>query len=173
MTEWRTIPSYPLYEASSDGDIRRIGKPAPLTRCHDKKRAKPYPLVSLSIEGKRINGPVHILVCMTFHGPKPSRSHHAAHEDGNPENNHKDNISWKTPAENEADKIRHGTVATGSRNAKARFSEAQVGEIRKRYSNLPRIGKKVKHGARAALAAEYNVNSTYLWHLINLNWKHV
>lgn len=173
MTEWRTIPSYPMYEASEDGQIRRIGKAVPLTRGYSKKRPNPYPLVSLSVGGKRINGFVNRLICMTFHGPKPSPSHHAAHEDGDPDNNHKDNVSWKTPVENEADKKRHGRVPKGSRHPKARFTEAQIEEIRRRYLALPRIGKKVKHGARAALAAEYGIQSSYLWHLFNLNWKHV
>ena len=75
---------------------------------------------------------VHRLVCEAEHGPPPSPEHVAAHSCGkgnvgcvNPMH-----LSWKTNAENEADKIIHGTCSRGERNGSARLSEKQVREVR-------------------------------------------
>lgn len=48
------------------------------------------------------------MVCETFHGPRPPGAQ-AAHGDGDPSNNAADNLSWKTPKGNAADRVRHGT----------------------------------------------------------------
>lgn len=73
----------------------------------------------------------HRVVCRLAHGEPPSDEHHAAHECGNghlgcisPEH-----LSWKTPVENEADKIRHGTKLVGSRVGNSRLREDQIGPI--------------------------------------------
>jgi hypothetical protein len=39
-------------------------------------------------------------------------------------------LSWKTPKENNADKLDHGTHSRGERNGRAILNEAQVREIR-------------------------------------------
>ncbi len=40
---------------------------------------------------------IQIIVCETFHGPKPSSKHSVDHEDGNPRNNCAENLRWYTP----------------------------------------------------------------------------
>src|SRR5438105_702836 len=67
---------------------------------------------------------VHVLVCEEFHGPKPTPLHEVRHLDGNPGNNSAANLCWGTKAENEADKLRHGT-------GPSRLTEEQVREIRR------------------------------------------
>lgn len=43
---------------------------------------------------------LHTIVCKVFHGDRPSNNHVVDHIDGNPENNHKDNLRWVTYSEN-------------------------------------------------------------------------
>lgn len=63
--------------------------------------------------GRRRWVKVHNLVLEAFVGPRPSPKHHGAHKDGNKSNNHVDNLAWKLPVENEADKKKHGTAPKG------------------------------------------------------------
>ena len=72
------------------------------------------------------------LVCEHVNGPPPTPKHEAAHSCGN---GHlscvtKRHLSWKTPAENKADQIRHGTWAHGASHARAKLTESDVRTIR-------------------------------------------
>jgi len=78
--------------------------------------------------------PVSNLVCELVHGPAPSPEHQAAHNCGK---GHEGCfgarcVEWKTPVENRADAIRHGTHIHGEEHANAKLTEAQVNEIRRR-----------------------------------------
>lgn len=83
----------------------------------------------------RMNGGpkwVHRLVCEATHGPAPTPKHEAAHSCGNGHlgcvNPH--HISWKTRAENFADKLTHGTHNQGSKHPLAKLAEDEIREIR-------------------------------------------
>lgn len=68
--EWRTIPTFPKYEASEDGNIRRKSTGQILKPYTDKKQE--YPRVSCYGEkGDRHKRMVHTLVASAFFGPKP------------------------------------------------------------------------------------------------------
>ena len=58
----------------------------------------------------------HTLVALAFLPPRPGPEYVIRHKDGNPKNNHYSNLEWGTQADNIRDKIRHGTVASGTRN---------------------------------------------------------
>lgn len=65
------------------------------------------------ISGRRPGGVrfcvgAHHIVCETFHGPRPPGMY-ATHENGVPDDNRPENLSWKPPAGNTADRWRHGT----------------------------------------------------------------
>lgn len=70
-------------------------------------------------------------VCTLAHGEPPTPKHDAAHECGNGHlgciNPH--HLSWKTKAENEADKIRHGTLICGEDFFNAKITEDQARQI--------------------------------------------
>lgn len=71
----------------------------------------------------------HHVMCMLIHGPRPSKRHEAAHNCGNGHNGcvHPKHVEWKTPAENRADTIKHGTYA---KKVVRRLTIDQVQEIR-------------------------------------------
>lgn len=119
---WRIIPSFPDYEVSSLGKVRRLtprkdGKPNLLLTPQGQKRGQYTTwIVGLFPQGTKpgycVRRTISRLVCEAFHGAPPSIEHHAAHRDGNPGNNAQENIYWAMPKENIYDQMRHGTFAT-------------------------------------------------------------
>lgn len=83
----------------------------------------------LTIDGVHI--PPHRFVCEKIHGEPPSADHHAAHLCGNGKLGciSPKHLAWKTPAENEADKLIHNTHVRGERHVLAKLSEEKVRAI--------------------------------------------
>lgn len=79
MTEWRCIPSCPQYEASDDGQVRRLGGRA--LAQHPGNRLG-YLKVALWLDGHVAQRWLNRLVCEAFHGAPPSPDHEAAHSSG-------------------------------------------------------------------------------------------
>ena len=146
---WVPIPGFPHYAASSLGRVKRVAATAryrATDKClNSKPSARGYVTCSLYRDGKAHPRALHAIICEAFHGPRPSPKHHAAHWDGDLSNNRQENLRWATPAENSADKNRHGTmargvthfsrtkphrVARGERNGRAKLQPADVLEIR-------------------------------------------
>lgn len=72
------------------------------------------------------------LVCKLTNGEPPTDIHEAAHKCGNGHNgcvapNH---LSWKTPSENQMDKVAHGTSNRGERHPNSTLTEKEVIEIK-------------------------------------------
>jgi hypothetical protein len=105
---WKTIPSYPEYEASVAGHVRRKRDKRVLKQTTDLRG---YLYVGMKPAVRRrhkINGvTVHHAVCEAFHGIPPAGRYQAAHWDGNKKNNKPYNLRWTSAAENSADRIRH------------------------------------------------------------------
>jgi hypothetical protein len=72
----------------------------------------------------------HKIVCEQVNGPKPGPKMEAAHECGNSLCCNPGHLSWKTHADNIADKVAHGTALFGERHHQSRLTEQQVIEIR-------------------------------------------
>lgn len=118
--EWRVIADFPAYAVSSLGRVKRIAPTARYRVTGKLLNSKPGPggyiMVSLYRDSQHHSRSVHSIVCETFHGPKPSPRHQAAHSDGCSTNNRSDNLSWKLPAANIQDKNAHGTMPRGDRH---------------------------------------------------------
>lgn len=107
-----------------------------------------YPSVLLIKHGSvRAWFSVHRLVLAAFVRPAMPREQ-GAHADDNRSNNALANLRWATPAENNADKISHGTHQWGQRIGTAKLTDLQVAEIRAARLS----GSGVKH-----LAQQYGV----------------
>jgi hypothetical protein len=84
---------------------------------------------TMIVAGK--NSFVHRVLCEEVNGPPTSSEHQAGHRCGN---GHlgcvtKRHLSWKTPSENQMDRLLHGTHSRGERNPTAKLTEADVIEI--------------------------------------------
>ena len=87
-----------------------------------------YRRVALTLESKRKDFKVHRLVLEAFVSPRP-KGMMCRHLDGNKANNHLSNLAWGTNAENQADRVQHGTCNRGTRAPANILSESQVLEI--------------------------------------------
>lgn len=68
-----------------------------------------YPCVGPTRDGKQRATPVHVLVALAFHGPRPEGME-VRHLDGTRTNNRPENLAWGTHSENMQDKVAHGTA---------------------------------------------------------------
>jgi hypothetical protein len=174
--EWRPVNGYPGYEVSNFGRVRswRVGgrwgtqnppvhfrrKPRILkTHCHKTG----YFRVTLPTGHGYRHHFVHELVLEVFIGPRPTGAQ-ACHNDGSRTNNRSDNLRWGTPAENQADRGRHGTKINGVRCHCAKLTEEQVKEILAiPFSVSPK-----------AVGARYGVSGFPVYAIRKgLIWKHV
>lgn len=117
---WRRIGDAPDYEVSDAGRVRRAvpdwqGKFAGHVLRPSIGRGG-YRWHVLCVGGKKITRKLHRLVCEAFNGPQPEGRPHCAHRDGDSANNTPKNLYWATPAENSADRERHGRTARGDRS---------------------------------------------------------
>lgn len=126
MTEWREVPGFPHYEASSDGGIRRQGRPL-----RPWMAINGYPTVGLRRDGERKTKTVtvHSIIAITFLGERP-HNHDVCHGDGDKTNNALSNLRYDTRSANIKDAVRHGSFPTGSRHHFALLTETKVKDIR-------------------------------------------
>jgi len=143
-----------MYEVSDTGDVRswRVGGSR-------HKRATEPRLLVLSTDGdgyKRCNlyagngvtknVAVHVLVCASWHGPRPDGAQ-VRHLNGVRTDNSKDNLKWGTAKENTADMDAHGT-------RRCRLSTEAIRDIRE---NTAMSGK--------ALALKYGISVGYAYQI--------
>lgn len=122
----------PTFRLSAYGDVTAFFNLNVLTHIADTCLIWPYATAGkgygvITIDEKKHY--VHRLVCEAEHGPAPSDIHEAAHSCGNCRCVARKHLSWKTPFENEKDKLVHGTRVHGERVGTARLTEPDVREI--------------------------------------------
>lgn len=118
----------------------------------------------ITIAGKNHKAPR--VMCEVAHGDPPSPEHHAAHDCGKGHEGciHPGHLSWKTRAENEADKLRHGTLLRGEASWNAKLTSDQVLEIHRR----------AQAETCAALALEFRLHPGTVSQIKRgLRWKHL
>lgn len=127
--EYREVPGFPAYKIGNDGTVLSAHK------CNSRGVVTPVRgdrghLSVVFCQGavrKRIK--IHRLVLTVFVGPCPEGME-GCHDDGNPANNHVDNLRWDTRKANHADKKKHGTHPEGERHPHSKLTEEDVVNIR-------------------------------------------
>jgi len=129
MEIWLPVVGFEnLYEVSNFGNVRTIktGRLKKLTKSGNDNR----PYIGLWKSNKVTIFRPHTLVLTAFVGKRPDK-YEGCHNDGNPSNNHLDNLRWDTAQSNQLDRIKHGTSNRGEKCAAAKLTEEQVAAIRK------------------------------------------
>ena len=106
---WKPLVGFETrYEVSSHGRFRSIwnGRCRMLRPYVDRDG---YHTTRLCVDNQRRSVKLHHCVLLTFVGPRPEGAE-CRHLDGNPGNNHVDNLAWGSSSENAADRVRHGTA---------------------------------------------------------------
>lgn len=102
--QWLPVVGYEsTHEISNQGNIKSRGKPL---KTYVTKTGRIR--VGLYVGGTRKQVYVHRLVAEAFIGPCP-QGMECCHNDGNPKNNHVENLRWDTKSSNQRDKEKHGT----------------------------------------------------------------
>lgn len=105
-------------------------------------------------------------VCEISHGPAPSETHQAAHSCGNGHLGcvNRKHLSWKTPSENQMDRVKHGTSNRGERHGLSKLTAEEVRLIRSMR------GMKTHR----ELAAEYSVANQTIHEIMTRKiWGHL
>lgn len=116
-----------------------------------------------SINTRSRPGLANRLLCEWAHGPAPSEGLHAAHSCGDRGCLNKRHLRWATPAENNEDKIAHGSHRDGERVNFAKLTADQVVLIRCGLED----GE-----TQTALAREFGVSPSTISRIASgHNWK--
>lgn len=170
--EWRDIPGWEgIYQVSSLGRIKSLPrKRVVYVECPEqiiKPRigSRGYPQATLKNASKRQTVDIHSAVAKAFLGPRKDGMQ-VAHQDGDRANAQLSNLRYATPAENCADKQRHGTQPKGEGVwHRARLTHSAVLEIK----TLLRQGD-----SRAQVARRFGVAYTTIANIASgQTWKHV
>lgn len=157
---WWSVPGFPGYSVSDLGRVRnaseRILRPWPV--------GGGYLLVRLYRDGIATAFPVNRLVLRVFVG-QATDGMHAAHNNGVRDDNRLSNLRWATPADNNADKLLHGTDQRGERSGNAKVTAVEVLEIRQRLA---------EGEPQEALGREFGLTQTGVSRIkLRKNWRHI
>lgn len=137
---WKVIPGFdPAYEVSDRGRVRTWKVRGRGKNLSDKpkimspaQRKSGYLCVCLRHEGRSRTCDVHVLVLLAFYGPKP-KGKESCHKNGLSLDNRASNLYWGTHVENCFDRICHGNAPRGEKHGRARLSDDDVRNIRRRF----------------------------------------
>lgn len=156
MEQWKSITTHPNYEVSNFGRVRNI------TTGEFKKPSinkEGYVRVSLHDKENVISIAVHRLVAIYFI-PNPENNPLVNHIDSIRHNNMVFNLEWVTHSENSKHMVSVGNNSNfeGTNNPRAKFTEAQILDIRhdlrvdeviaKDYNVAPSTITNIKNGTR-------------------------
>ncbi|WP_353621966.1 hypothetical protein [Labrenzia sp. THAF35] len=103
-------------------------------------------------------------MCASVHGEPPTADHHAAHSCGNGKHGccNPKHLQWKTPSENEQDKIDHGTSNRGERCASSKLTAGDVIWIRS-HKGTPTREIAKKFGVSVRTVQDAASGKTWSW----------
>lgn len=169
IEEWRAIPGYGGYEASSFGKIRSIDRFVTRTNSSGKVSLSFYKgkILKLSHDGSgylrvslgRINSvSVHSAVALAFYGQAPSDGHQVAHWDDDPYNNNAENLRWATRAENMRDIARISRSRASLFDIKGQSIRLLPNDV----AEIKRFLKNAGRGEQTAVAKRFNVTQSHV-----------
>lgn len=160
--EWRPVEGYEgkywvsvRGEVWSKPDLQREGFLRPQTNSRTG-----YLHVVLYKDGAQRTKLVQHLVADAFLGPKP-RGMQVCHNDGVRTHNAAHNLRYDTPAGNQRDRHKHGTITRVRPRAKVTEEKAEV--IRERYE---------RGCTQSSIAEDYNITQSAVSRIVNKHtWK--
>lgn len=159
---WVALPHKIGYEISNTGLVRSKFKT--IIALPDKRG---YLRISLWTEKGCRKFSVHKLMAETFLGERP-HGHVVRHLDGNNSNNNILNIAYGTRAQNEKDKIFHGTALQGIKHPKSKLTDDHIKEIREAFD------KENSNNLIKIFAEKYSVSSATIRNIVlRKRWKHL
>lgn len=101
MKTWKSVPEFPGYEASTDGDIRSYCKSTDSPKLLTQTPVGREGHLRVFLYRDKIRFPllVHRVIAKTFI-PNPNKYPVVRHKDDNPTNNRVDNLAWGTQRDN-------------------------------------------------------------------------
>lgn len=149
------------------GEARRYFEDIVLN--YDGDECLPWPFAK--IEGRGVvnldgrQGFVSRYVCEAAHGPPPTPTHQAAHTCGKAHEAccAKRHLVWKTPKENNADKIVHGTAQRGENNSLTKLTETSVHAIRALKGIKPQGAIAKQFGVSRKTVTAIHLRQTWAW----------
>ncbi len=166
--EWRKIPGFSKYSASSAGDIRldfvHFGKEPGVMKARKKGE---YLYLNLQHDwGFSASVPVHRLIAFAFYGKPPVERPMVLHGDGNSLNNAASNLRYGTAKENTEDQYRHGTNICGRKAHSAKLSDSDIPKIQELLAQ-----QKLK---QSEIADMFGVSQRAIWQIASgEKWKHI
>lgn len=108
---------------------------------------------------------VHIYVCMSVYGPRPSKKHVVAHSCGNGTKGcvNPNHLRWATYKENSADTLLHGRSNRGQRCGTNKLTESQVREIRALLGTMSQYAIAERYGVSRGCILAIHRRDNWFW----------
>jgi hypothetical protein len=119
MEDWKKVPNYTGYEASSFGRVRSFKHKS--SKILSQSNLSGYKRVVLSENGLARDWLVHRLVALAFL-PNPENKPEVNHIDGDKTNNRLENLEWNTTSENQ----KHSQSVLKNRNGRSKLTPEQI-----------------------------------------------
>jgi hypothetical protein len=149
----REVVGFPAYVVTNHGRVISL-KSGAAREMKPRPHRGGYKIVTFCADGEQATFTIHRVVAEAFI-PNPEGLPIVRHLDGNRANNAAENLAWGTYAQNEADKIAHGTRRYGTAKMKLNAS------ARARVLAMSRDGAPSKR-----IAEHFNVNRSTITRLI-------
>lgn len=130
--QWKTVPGWPKYRASKEGQIE--GPSGKLLRPRVDRDGNDR--VALYNDNGRTDMTWGRVILLTFVGEPPEGKPHALHGEHGRHSHRVDNLRWGSHTDNMQDRERDGTtnrgkaVNRGTRNANSKLNESKVRQIK-------------------------------------------